>query len=401
MKTVAELDFSDKAYEERWSHVREEFWGELRKETQRGLKRLIETALEVEMQDLIGARRDERTTKRGAYRNGYYSRGLLTGMGFISPIMVPRARGKRLRFKAFKRYARRSSDVDRALLEIFLAGVSTRRVQEAVAPLLGPSAASAGAISRLTKVLDPEVRRFHERALPDTYEYLLLDGVYLKAKSPLQSRRRCILVAYGIKANGLKELIDFQLVAKGESQNAWERFLSQLRYRGLEGRNLKLITVDGNKGLWNALDIVWPFVKRQRCWAHKLRNVANYLPKKLQKACMGQARDIYAAEGRAAALRAFRVWARTWRPICREAVLCLEQDFGDMLAFFDVPKPLWKRVRTTNAIERIFREVRRRTRPMSCFQNTDSVQRIIFAIFYRMNSMWKRKPLLMRVTQDS
>lgn len=401
MKTVAELDFSDKAFEVRWSRIREDWWGDLKKEAQRGLKRLVETALEVEMQDVIGAQRDKRAAHRLAYRNGYYSRGLLTGMGFISPLMVPRARGKRIQFKTFKRYARRSADVDRALLEMFLAGVSTRRVQEAAEPLLGPQAASAATVSRLSKVLDPEVRRFHTRPLPDTYEYLILDGVYLRAKSPLRSQRRCVLVAYGIKANGLKELIDFQLASRGESQAAWEGFLNGLLHRGLEGRNLKLVTVDGNRGLWNALDLVWPFVKRQRCWAHKLRNMANHLPKRLQEACLNQARDIYNAPGRVQALRAFKTWARTWRPICQPAVACLEQDFDDMLPFFDCPQALWVRLRTTNVIERIFREVRRRTRPMSCFQNTDSMDRIIFAIFYRMNLNWRKKPLLMRVTQDS
>jgi putative transposase len=401
MNTVAELDFTDKAFEVRWSRVREDWWGDLKQQTLRGLKRLIESTLEIEAQDVVGAERDQRCMRRRTYRNGYYARNLMTSLGYLTQLMVPRVRSGRIEFKTLGRYAQRSADVDRAILEMFLSGTSTRRIKEVVEPLLGPSAISASTVSRLTKALDPEVRRFHARSLPDTYEYLIFDGVYLRAKSPLRSRRRCVLVAYGIKANGLKELIDFELVAQGESQAAWERFLSGLKHRGLEGQHLKLVTVDGNKGLWNALDMIWPQVRRQRCWAHKLRNVVSHLPKRLQQACMNQARDIYAADNRTQAIRAFRAWARAWRFVCPKAVACLEQDFEDMLAFFNCPKEYWVRIRTTNMIERVFREVRRRTRPMSCFQNTDSMQRIIFAIFFRLNSIWRQKPLLLRLTHKS
>jgi transposase-like protein len=401
MNTVAELDFSDKAFEVRWSRVREDWWGDIKQQTLRGLKRLLETTLEIEVQDVVGAARDQRWVRRRTYRNGYYTRNLLTSVGYLTGLLVPRVRSGRVEFKTLARYGQRSPDVDRAILEMFLSGTSTRRVKEVVEPLLGPQAMSASTVSRLTKVLDPEVKRFHARPLPDTYEYLIFDGVYLRAKSPVRSRKRCVLVAYGLKANGLKELIDFELVAQGESQAAWERFLTMLKHRGLEGRNLKLITVDGNKGLWNALDMIWPGVKRQRCWAHKLRNVVGYLPKRFQEACMNEARDIYAAEDKAQAVRAFRNWARVWRKICPRAVACLEQDFEDMLAFFDCPKAYWVRLRTTNMIERVFREVRRRTRPMSCFQNAASMDRIIFAIFFRLNSIWRRKPLLLRLTQKS
>jgi transposase-like protein len=401
MNTVAELDFSDKAFEVRWSRVREDWWGDIKQQTLRGLKRLLESTMEIEVQDLVGAARDQRCVRRRTYRNGYYTRNLMTSVGYLTRLMVPRVRSGRVDFKTLVRYGQRSPDVDRAILEMFLSGTSTRRVKEVVEPLLGPQAISATAVSRLTKALDPEVRRFHIRPLPDTYEYLIFDGVYFRAKSPVRSRRRCVLVAYGIKANGLKELIDFELVAQGESQAAWERFLTMLKHRGLEGQHLKLITVDGNRGLWNALDMIWPQVKRQRCWAHKLRNVVSYLPKRFQEACMNEAGNIYAAEDREQAIRAFKHWARAWQRICPKAVECLEHDFEDMLAFFDCPKSYWVRIRTTNMIERVFREVRRRTRPMSCFQNVASMDRIIFAIFFRQNSIWRRKPLLLRLTHNS
>jgi len=209
----------------------------------------------------------------------------------------------------------------------------------------------------------------------------------------VHSRRRCILVVYGIRADGVRELIDYRLARKGESQAAWEGFLTSLKNRGLEGRSLQLAVLDGNRGLWNALDMVWPDVPRQRCWAHKLRNVANHLPKKLQPACMDQARDIYDAANYTEAVRAFKRWERIWKPLAPAATACLEQDFEDMLRFFQTPKSMWVKLRTTNIIERVFREVRRRTRPMSCFTNTQSVDRIIYAIFNRQNNLWREKPL--------
>jgi transposase-like protein len=283
---------------------------------------------------------------------------------------------------------------------MFLSGISTRKVEEVLEPLWGPQALSASTVSTIAKVLDREVIRFHNRPLEDAYSFLILDGVYLKAKSPVSVQRRCILVAYGIRTNGLRELIDFRMSPSGESQSAWEAFLLGLVHRGLEGRALKLAVVDGNKGLWNALDYAWSGLPRQRCWAHKLRNVANRLPRKVQRLCTGEARAIYAASSYRQAKDAFKHWKRIWNPIAPEAVACLEQDLESLLVVYQVaPKPFWVKLRTTNAIERLFREVRRRTRPMSCFQNTASVERIIFAIFHRQNNLWKEKPL--EITQKS
>ena len=125
----------------------------------------------------------------------------------------------------------------------------------------------------------------------------------------------------------------------------------------------------------------------------QLRNVANHVPRKLQQSCVGQAKSIYDAPSRQEAIRCFKQWAKVWRPVVPKAVACLEEDFEELLEFFQCPKELWVKLRTTNAIERVFREVRRRTRPISCFQNRESVERIIFAVFYRQNNLWREKPL--------
>lgn len=396
MKSIAEIDFTDKSLSRRWGEVREDFWGDLKQETLRALRRLLETSMEIEVQDLTGIESGKHIRGRSVYRNGYYQRTLMTSLGYLPLLMVPRIRGKKIRFKLLPRYVRRAPDVDRAVLEIFLAGVSTRRMSEVLEPLMGKGTLSAGTVSRISKVLDEDVQKFHQRKLTDDYEYLILDGIYLKTKSPVHSKRRCILVVYGIKKDGTRELIDFRMVRHGESQVAWECFLVSLKNRGLEGNHLKLLAVDGNRGLWQALDLVWLGIPRSAesaDWAHKLRNVVQRVPKKLQSLCMADARKIYGASSKAHAIEAFRKWVKLWKGVVPQAVQCLEDDFEDLISFFDCPKGLWRKLRTTNVIERVFREVRRRTRPISCFQNRESVERIIFAIFYRQNKIWKEKPL--------
>jgi len=400
MESVAEIRFEDKDLFERWSRVKEDFWGDLKTETVRALKRLLEGSLEVEVQDLMGSERWEHNRGRWTYRNGSYQRGLLTGLGHIADLRVPRVRDGGIKWKTIPRYKQRSKDVDEMVIEMFLAGVSTRRVEEVLRPLMGEGVISAGSVSQISKRLDSLVKRFHNRAIKDEYVYLILDGIFLNAKSPAVKKRRCILVVYGVKRDGKREMIDFYLAPQGESQNAWEHFLNNLYHRGLEGRHLRLVVIDGNKGLRNAIELVYPGVEKQRCWAHKLRNVANKVPKKLQEVCINGAREIYEAESYKEGVWNFKKWARIWRPVVPEAVECLEEDIEELLNFFGCPEEDWRRLRTTNIIERVFREVRRRTRPMSCFQNRESVERIIFAIFYRLNQKWENKPLF-KITHNS
>jgi transposase-like protein len=397
---IQELYFNEKDIRERWQNIKEDFWGDIKVQTLKAVQKLLETTMEIEVQDLAGAKRWQHYTGRANYRNGSYSRNLWTAYGWINSMKVPRVRYGGIEFKAFKKYQQRTGRINALISDMFLCGVSTRRVKEVLRTLYGQNMVSASTVSGITKELDAAVNKYHRRNIGDGYLYLILDGVYIKAKSPIQSKRRCILVAYGIKTDGICELIDFRIAAKGESASAWENFLQSLYNRGLNGANLKLICIDGGKGLAGALNLIYPDIAIQRCWAHKLRNVANYLPKKLQKTCTSQARDIYNAENVGHALKAFKTWSQTWRPISPKAVECIEADLEELLNFYKCPKPMWVKLRTTNIIERVFREVRRRTRPMSCFTNTASVERIIFAIFNRQNNVWKENPLK-EITQNS
>ena len=250
---------------------------------------------------------------------------------------------------------------------------------------------SSSTVSRITRSLDAQVRRFHERRLLDEYQYLILDGIRLKIRYNGTYRSRTVLVAYGITLFGQRVLLDFRQ-AQGESQTAWEALLTSLYHRGLEGQHLKLLVMDGAAGLRAAAELVYPEAKIQRCWVHKLRNVANLCPKKYQ-ACVRQARSIYLAANRTHALHTFKGWKQAWQRRCPKAVACLEHDLEELLSFYDCPVAHRVKVRTTNAIERAFREVRRRTNVFSCFSNLASTERISYAIFTHLNQGWKDVPL--------
>jgi transposase-like protein len=353
-------------------------------------KRFIEGALEAERTMLIGCKAGERKAERKDYRNGYWSRSITLKDGRLE-IKMPRIRGMRYESGIIPRYKQRVDEVDAALLKVFLYGASTRLTGEALRPLLGEGV-SAQTISNIAESLDTEVRRYHSRKIEDRYLYLFLDGIVLKKKSGFGAKKKVVLVAYGVRIDGKRELIDFT-VTNAESEKKWWRFLNDLYRRGLAGEALGLVVTDGNPGLENAVDLVWAFVKRQRCWAHKLRNVANYLNRKHVDLCIKEARAIYSAKNRKEAEEAYGKWEKKWAPIAPRAVRCIEKDLEELLNFYSCPKEIRIKVRTTNVIERAFREVRRRTRPMSCFNHEQSIERIVYAVLSHLNEQWGKKPL--------
>jgi len=382
------------SWEERKAFFEEELGEQVRGE----VKRLLEEALEAERTDWLGVGRYVRDEAgRQDYRNGYYRRDLGTRLGLLRRLRVPRTR-RGCRSQLLGRYQRRQESVHELVREAFLRGISTRQVGEVLEPILG-EAYSAQTVSRIVQGLDRAVAAYHRRRLGDAYVYLFLDGVVLKVRDARgKVRRRVVLVAYGIIRGGRREVIGYRLAA-GESEGAWTAFLQDLFLRGFEGRHLRLITTDGSTGLKAALGLVYPQVPQQRCWAHKLRNIADKVPKK-EGSCVREAAAIYQAGSRREALRAYRRWAEKWRRPRPRAVASVERDLEELLSFFAVPQAHWRKVRTTNVIERCFREVRRRTRPMSSFTNPASCDRIIFGVISHLNRSWERKPL-MQFTQNT
>jgi transposase-like protein len=373
------------------------YWQEHDKRVKRFRKKVIEEALDAERSMWISAKPYERNAERVDYRNGYWKRWIMLKGGRLE-VRMPRVRRGGYESQIIPRYQQRAEEVDEALKRVFLYGASTRLTGEALRPLLG-EAVSAQTVSNIARSLDAEVKRYHNQRIEDTYLYLFLDGVVLKIKTGYGAKKKVILVAYGIRVDGRRELIDF-MVTSSESEGKWEGFISRLYRRGLTGDTLGLIITDGNKGLENAVDSVYPQVKRQRCWAHKLRNVANRLKRKYRDACIKEARPIYDAEHRKEAVALYRKWSKKWRPLASEAVSCLEKDLEELMSVYYCPKEIRIKLRTTNVIERAFREVRRRTRPMSCFNNTQSIERIVYAVLSHLNDTWRIKPL-MEFTQNS
>lgn len=388
VKELTEITISELWKEFKWNF--RGYWEEHEAAVKVFRKKLIEEALDAERSMWISVKPYERSLERQDYRNGYWRRWITLKDGRLE-IKMPRLRSKGYKSLIIPRYKQRVKEVDTALMKIFLYGASTRLTGEALRPILG-EAVSAQTISNIAKSLDEEVKRYHNRKIEDKYLYLFLDGIVLKIKTGFGSKKKVILVAYGIKIDGKREIIDF-MVTKHESEQRWEGFINRLYNRGLTGDALGLIITDGNAGLENTVDRIYPHIKRQRCWAHKLRNVANYLKRKDMDKCINEARAIYKAEDRKESVKAYKRWAEKWKSISPKAVKCIEKDLEELLNVYDCPKEIRKKLRTTNVIERAFREVRRRTRPMSCFNNTQSIERIVYAVLSHLNDKWRNKPL--------
>ncbi len=368
-----------------------EWEGDFKPMARQALKQLVEERLEEEMTEHLGLSRYEHGADRLDYRNGHYTRHLLTEMGDLE-LLVPRSRKGGFPSKLIERYARRCRSVDRVLLACFCLGLSTRKAASVLVPVLGERV-SATTVSRIARELDREVELYHSRPLKDHYRYLFFDGVVLKSKGAIKVQKKVLLCAFGITLDGKQEMIDFY-AAPTESEACWEAFLNDLYRRGLIGECCELIVTDGGKGLHGALQIVYPKILPQRCWAHKTRNVLDKVKKADQQAVKKALNRISHALTHRKATGAYWRFASRWRKAYPRAVACLEKDLDQLLHFFQIKRPqLWSRLRTTNLIERSFREVRRRTRPMGVMANTQSLQRIVFAVFHHLNQNWSQNTL--------
>ncbi|MDI6616864.1 MAG: IS256 family transposase [Syntrophaceae bacterium] len=332
-------------------------------------------------------------------RNGHFSRHLLTELGDIE-LSVPRTRLWSA-VEVVRAYARRAGRVDQTILACFVLGLSTRKVAHALMPILG-EAVSATTVSRVARILDQAVEAFHRRPLTKSYRFLVFDGVVLKRRTGMGAVKRIVLVALGITREGKKEILDFR-IAHAESQAAWEVFLADLFNRGIRGEGTDLIVTDGGKGLLAALPFVYPHIALQRCWAHKTRNILDAVRKKDRDAMKKDLHKISHAQGLRQAQTALKRFSDQWIAIYPKAVASLKADEEELLAFFRIKdSKLWPQIRTTNAIERRFREVKRRTRPMGVFSDRTSMERILYAVFAYENLKEKTwTPFLMDVTQNT
>jgi len=363
----------------------------MREEMRRGFKHLLEGLLRYEQEEYLELERHERSRKRKGYRAGYSNITIKTSLGSIR-VRRPRLRRQGYRSNVLPNYTKNERELLDLIANLYLVGVSTRKMSKGLESILGKEGVSSTQVSIITNRVKGGIEEFHRRPLEDKYVYLYLDGISITIKgTDRQGRKYLLLVAYGVDHGGIKEIIDF-IPVRSESENNWSGFLFNLYERGLKGKQLKLVIVDGSKGLSNALDAIYNRVLRQRCWAHKMRNVSNYLSKRDEEKCLGEAKGIYKSKSLRQALKRFKRWKTRWEEAYPKATNCIEKDLDELLNFFHFDRSHWIKIRTTNPIERLFREFRRRTNVMgNHMPNMNGCEKIFFVMTEFMNERWKRR----------
>ncbi len=316
----------------------------------------------------MNAKRYERSDKRQGYRGGHYTRNLVTRYGLLERLKVPRIEEGIMDFQLIDKYERRRSDVDAAIGRLFLQGVSTRRLKAIARELFGREV-SAATVSRTASYLDEELKHYQTRALTDDFPFLFLDGISQKVRGRGVKRKVMLsFLLWWLRRMPITERLSWWTSSPPEAE---------------QGKILKLIRLwrtDGNPGLLKAIKDIYPFLKVQRCVVHKLRNVAVKLKRVHLQPCMSEAKGIFNATSRREAVKRFKEWKDRWQVEEERAVRCLEKDFYHCLHYYSFPREMWKKIRTTNILEREFREVRRRTRPMGFFPTEDSANRIFYGV---------------------
>ncbi|MCZ7573316.1 MAG: IS256 family transposase [Ardenticatenaceae bacterium] len=332
--------------------------------------------LEQEVEAFVNAAPYQRTPERRDYRNGSYERDLGTSMGVIEDLPVPRT-GNGFQTELFERYHRRQAELDEAICQMFVRGVSTAHVGDVVEALTGASL-SPSAVSRVFHSLEGEFEGWKQRQLKPHYLYLFADGPYFSVIYAAEGCKMPILAIVGIDAEGRREVLAFT-VGERENQRAWEDLLEELKNRGVE--TVDLWITDGHKAMLNAIAINFPTSKRQRCGQHKMENVLGYLPEKQHDEVRPELRAIFYHESREKADQELAAFVAKYEQIYPTAVACLKRDLEACLTFYRFPIKHWKFIRTTNIIERLFNEVKKPSHKMAAaFRNENSCLLMFYAV---------------------
>ena len=353
-----------------------EFTAMLTTEIREAVRLALAQVLEEEVTALVGALPNERSVLRTDQRNGHYRRDLGTSVGLIEELAVPRTR-RGHRTQLFERYARRRPEVDTTISEMFIKGVSTRQVGEVWEALTG-SSPSASTVSRVFHTLEEAYGEWKSRPLCERYEYVFADGTYFTVIYEEEGCKMPILVVIGISPSGEREVLGFS-VGERENQAAWEGVFEDLKARGV--REVGLLITDGHQAMLNALASKFPGVQRQRCVKHKMSNVLGYLPKKHREVIGEDLKAIFYQESEEDARRVADAFRLKYERDYPSAVECLRRDFDACLRFYSFPPQHWKAIRTTNAIERLIEEVKKRSHKMSApFRNEGSCLLMFYAV---------------------
>ena len=354
----------------------DEFHELLQEKLRMAIRMTMIAVLEEEIEEYLQAAPYQRTSRRQDERNGHYARSLGTTMGLIEKLPVPRCR-KGFRTKLFKRYKRRQQELDEAIGEMFVKGVSTRQVGQVVESLTG-NQPSASTVSRVFHTLEDEFERWKERKLAERYVYIFADGTYFSVIYDGEGSKMPILALIGVDLAGKKDVLAFS-VGERENQGAWEDLLDDLKARGV--KQVDLWISDGNRATINAIESKFPSSQRQRCIHHKMDNVLGYIPHKKQELIKPELRAIFYQDSRAKADQVVAAFCEKYRADYPSAVACLNRDLEACLTFYYFPQKHWRTIRTTNAIERLFQEVKKRSKKMSAaFRNESSCLLLFFAV---------------------
>lgn len=351
------------------------------------------SVLEEEVTACIGAQPYERNEQRHDYRNGHYSRNLDTSIGHIDNLPVPRTRGG-YQTQLFERYHRRRDELDSAIGEMFVKGVSTTKVGQVIETLTG-SHPSASTVSRVFHTLEGEFEQWKHRQLAPRYGYAFADGTYFTVIYNDEGCKMPILAVVGIAQSGEREVLAFQ-VGDRENEQAWKDLLDDLKERGVE--EIDLWISDGNQAMLNAISKKFPDSARQRCVMHKMDNVLSYIPTKQQEQIKPELRALFYQKDRHTADQAVAAFIEKYRSVYPTAIACLQRDLEACLTFYSFPKEHWKTIRTNNVMERLFGEVKRRSHTMAAaFRNEESCVLLFYAVIRSL----KFNKLTMPVTSEA
>jgi putative transposase len=334
------------------------------------------SVLEEEVTAFIGALPYERNTHRRDQRNGHYTRNLETPMGLIPDLPVPRTRGGH-QTQVFERYHRRRDELDTAIGQMFVDGVSMAKVGQVVETLTG-SNPSASTVSRVFHTLEDEYRQWKTRTLAERYAYAFADGTYFTVIYTGQGCKMPILAVVGISVTGERDVLAFR-VGDRENEQAWKDLFDDLKARGVQ--EIGLWVSDGNQAMLKALIAKFGTAPRQRCVIHKMDNVLSYIPNKQHEQIKPELRSLFYQKDRQGADQAVAAFIEKYQPIYPSAVECLQRDLEACLAFYAFPKEHWKTIRTNNVMERLFEEVKRRSHKMAAaFRNEESCLLLFYAV---------------------
>jgi transposase-like protein len=347
------------------------------------VREIILTLAEAELREVLAAMPYERKGERRGYRNGKRERWVSTGLG-ATAIELPRARLKEggeereWQSRLIERYQRRARSVDSALLGCYLSGANGRRIRGALSPLLRGAPLSKSAISRIVGRLQALFTDWRQRSLKtEAVVFLYLDAIGLRVRIANKVVSAPVLVGLGVKADGQKVVLDLELL-QSESSECWGGFVE-----GLVGRGLKrpcLVIIDGNKGLRAAVEKSWPGIKVQRCTVHKLRNLERHVPRHALEEVKSDYHRIINAGSFEEGNKAYREFVVKWKKLAPKVVVSLEEAGEELLTFYGFPNSQWKSLRTTNAIERLNGEFRRRVKTQGSLPSAQAAELLLFGL---------------------